>query len=126
MPSQEPPPSTDVPFPSPQTFSIIPSIHALLLRLQAGTSTNNVNETTQTTSFDAGAQQPPLLLKDLPSAAASIRLKISKAKATVDSLPDIERTIEEQEEEIKALEARVSRLRSTIGHVGTHNEGTRS
>ena len=125
MPSQEPFSDTEVSFPPPQTFSIIPPIHALLLRLQAGTSTEaNVSSSP---AFDANPQQAqPLSIKDLASAAAPIRLKIAKARAVVDTLPDIDRTIEEQEEEIKALEARVKRLKGTLARVAHSHDDRNS
>ena len=123
MPAQDlpsPPQSTSpAPYlPSPQIFSILPEVHALLLRLQASNSTTNGLDTSSTNFDNHGTQQQsPLLLKDVQSAAAPTRLKIAKAKAVVDALPDIHRTIEQQEEEIAKLEAKVKRLRNTLGKV---------
>jgi hypothetical protein len=94
------------PFPSPQTFDILPEIYALVSRLQLSTSTTT----------DPTISQPidSLSSKDLPAAAVPIKLKIQKARATVQSLPDVGRTVEEQESEIKALEKRNESLRKRV------------
>jgi hypothetical protein len=94
------------PFPSPQTFDILPEIYALVSRFQLSTST----------STDPTISQPidSLSPKDLPAAAVPIKLKIQKARAAVQSLPDVGRTVEEQEREIKALEKRNESLRKRV------------
>ena len=94
------------PFPSPQTFDILPEIYAIVSRLQLSTST----------STDPTISQPidPLSPKDLPAAAVPIKLKIQKARAAVQSLPDVGRSVEEQEREIKALEKRNESLRKRV------------
>jgi hypothetical protein len=74
-----------VPFPPASTFDIIPEIYALIARVQSG----------------------ELLIRDLNQAAVPIKLKIQKAKAAIQALPDIDRTIAEQEQEIKDLEGQV-------------------
>jgi hypothetical protein len=110
MPSVTSPDATthpDVPpFPAPQTFDILPEIYALVARLQLPS-----NPTT-----DPSASQPAdsLAPKDLPAAAVPIKLKIQKARAAVQSLPDVGRTVEEQEREIRALESRNESLRARV------------
>jgi hypothetical protein len=110
MPSVTSPDATthpDVPpFPAPQTFDILPEIYALVARLQLPS-----NPTT-----DPSASQPAdsLAPKDLPAAAVPIKLKIQKARAAVQSLPDLGRTVEEQELEIRALESRNESLRARV------------
>jgi uncharacterized coiled-coil protein SlyX len=47
-----------------------------------------------------------------------VRLKIQKAKAVVANMPDVERTVEEQEEEIAELELRVERQRAMLRKLG--------
>jgi hypothetical protein len=94
------------PFPSPQTFDIVPEIYALVSRLQLPTSTTTDSTTSQ--PIDS------LSLKDLPAAAVPIKLKIQKARSAVQSLPDVGRTVEEQEREIKALEKRNESLRKRV------------
>jgi hypothetical protein len=45
-------------------------------------------------------------------------LKIQKARRAVLSLPDIDRTCEDQEEEIEDLEARIARLKASLRELG--------
>jgi hypothetical protein len=70
---------------------------------------------------------PPLDVKDLPTATSSVRIRIQKARAVVEALPDVDRSVEEQQQEIAELEDRVSRLRSVIADFGSRarkpNEG---
>ena len=61
---------------------------------------------------------PPLDLKDLPTETTSIKVRLQKARAVVESLPDMHRTVADQEEEIGELEDRVARLRSVIDDFG--------
>jgi hypothetical protein len=57
---------------------------------------------------------PPLDVKDLPTATSSVRIRIQKARAVVEALPDVDRSVEEQKTEIAELEDRVARLRAVI------------
>ncbi|OOQ81644.1 hypothetical protein PEBR_42206 [Penicillium brasilianum] len=61
----------------------------------------------------------PLDVKDLPTATSSVRIRIQKARAVVEALPDVDRSVEEQQEEITELEDRISRLRSVISDFGS-------
>lgn len=62
---------------------------------------------------------PPLDVKDLPTETHSVKIRIQKARAVVEGLPDVQRSVEEQEDEISELEDRVARLRSVISDFGT-------
>jgi RNA polymerase II transcription mediator complex subunit 9 len=94
------------PFPSPQTFDILPEIYALVSRLHLPTSAT----TDPTTSQPIDSLSP----KDLPAAIVPIKLKIQKARAAVQALPDVGRTVEEQQREIRALEKRNESLRKRV------------
>jgi hypothetical protein len=165
-----------VPFPSPQTFDIIPPLHGLLLRLlspqtnsegasngarvtqdvangtsgapssvavqpqsqsqqQQPTAANQKNDnhgvlmsvsSTASGSASAAAEiaalssnaPPPLDIKDLPTEASSIKIRIQKAQAVVECLPDVDRSVDEQETEINELEHRIARLKSVIFDFG--------
>ena len=106
MPSADPPSSAQqsAPFPSPQTFDILPEIYSLLTRLVA----NNEN------GGDPQAIEP----KDLPQEIIPIKQKIAKAKAAVAALPDMNRTIAQQEVEIKALERKIAMYKKRIAGLG--------
>lgn len=91
-------PSMLASLPPPQTFDIIPPLSRLLSRLLTNPLDPNV--------------QPSLSPKDLATEVATIKLKIQKARTAVEGLPDIDRTIEEQEAEIRELKGRIRLLRS--------------
>lgn len=142
------PPQT-VPFPSPQTFEIIPPLHGILLGLLSQKSPSNgsggaseapgglgASEAQQgqqaPSNGNNGASQavqevpnlnpnahPPLDVKDLPTQTSSVKIRIQKARAVVEGLPDVQRSVEEQQREIAELEDRVARLRSVITDFGS-------
>ncbi|CAG8887804.1 unnamed protein product [Penicillium egyptiacum] len=157
-----------VPFPSPQTFEIIPPLHGILSRLlasrgqQAGSSdgpgdTTGVSGAPQaqtqqapsnipngghngnTTSSHAvpevsvlgSTAHPPLDVKTLPTETSSVRIRIQKARTVVEGLPDVHRSVNDQQREIAELEDRVRRLRSVISDFGSrarmlHEDNTRT
>ena len=61
---------------------------------------------------------PPLDIKDLPTEASSIKIRIQKAQGVVEGLPDVLRSVTEQEQEIEELEDRIARLQSVISDFG--------
>jgi hypothetical protein len=104
-------------FPSPQLFDLLPLLHALLLRLQppppppppgAATSTSRLP------SSSTSRSPRPLDVKDLPTAAAPLKIRLQKARAVIAALPDIQRDVADQEREIAALDARIARLRRVL------------
>jgi hypothetical protein len=149
-----------VPFPSPQTFEIIPPLHGILLRLLSpkdssiGASGAPGNGTeAQTESNQAQSQQlpssvtdavnndhttasqvvpegslvdssahPPLDVKNLPTETSSVKIRIQKARTVAEGLPDVHRTVEDQQKEIAELETHMTRLRSVISEFGTRAE----
>ncbi|MCJ1481258.1 hypothetical protein MMC06_001415 [Schaereria dolodes] len=97
------------PLPPPHTFDIIPSLHALLSRLLVAPN-------------DGGAGSP-LSPKDLSTEAAAIKIKIQKARAAVETLPDIERTVAEQREDIKELQTRIVGLKRVLAQFADIGRG---
>ena len=146
-----------VPFPSPQTFEIIPPLHGILLRLlspkdpSAGASGASGNATGASTEPGQSQSQqptsgvhdsvnnghttasqavpdvsmldpsahPPLDVKNLPTETSSVKIRIQKARTVVEGLPDVHRSVEDQQKEIAELENHMSRLRSVISDFGT-------
>lgn len=60
------------------------------------------------------AQGGPLSTKDVPTATDHLKHKIQRARAAVHTLPDIRRTIPEQEAEIAALEDKIAQQRAVL------------
>ncbi|KAL2839075.1 RNA polymerase II transcription mediator complex subunit 9-domain-containing protein [Aspergillus pseudoustus] len=66
-----------------------------------------------------GSNLPPALdIKSLPTEVSSIKIRIQKAQAVVENLPDVDRTVAEQEREIQELEDRIAKLKSVISDFG--------
>jgi hypothetical protein len=61
---------------------------------------------------------PPLDVKHLPTEVSSVKIRTQKAHAVVASLPDVDRSVAEQEAEIQELEDRIARLQSVISDFG--------
>ena len=126
--SQPQPPSSQLQLPSPQTFDILPALHELLARIDHGSiapTTDPVTGIPDQMQFDAegdlGAlytELQPLEPKDLPTEVLQIKAKIRRAVKELEKLPDMERTVEEQNEEIEELEERIRRQKEMIRRLG--------
>lgn len=114
-PVPEPPKSR---LPPPSTYDILPPLHALLSRLLL-----SFPQTTGQTSASPPAGSPtlssvldsiPLSPKDLATAVSAVKIRIQKARVATGALPDVERTVEEQEVEITQLKAEIERLEGAM------------
>jgi hypothetical protein len=56
----------------------------------------------------------PLAPKDLPTAVLDVKMRIRAALRAVEGLPDVERGLDEQEEEIRELEERIERQKAVL------------
>lgn len=61
-----------------------------------------------------GTMGASISTKDLPAAIDPLKHKIQRARAAAHTLPDISRSIPEQEAEMRLLEARIERQRATL------------
>ncbi|EFE41984.1 conserved hypothetical protein [Trichophyton verrucosum HKI 0517] len=116
-------PAVAPPFPPPQTFDILPPLHALLARLLSNQSSSfatgqpgepGLSQSTEQTPGGGIASLDGLDPKSLLTGASAVKIRIQKARNAVEEMPDIERTIAEQEEEIVMLEKRIGRLRGVL------------
>lgn len=91
---------------------------------QPAPATQQASQPTSTSTTSSSSQPPfiasfpPLDTKDLPSHIYPIKQRLAKARAAVSSLPDVERTVEEQEREIAKLERVVIALRGRLELLG--------
>jgi len=53
-------------------------------------------------------------MHQLAGEASSIRSRIRRARAAVEALPDVDRTVEEQEDEIKLLQERITKQTAVL------------
>jgi hypothetical protein len=107
------------PLPAPNTFDLLPPLHDILLRVLDAPADPSLAAAGQPDS------QGPLEPARLPDATLTLKRKIQKAREAVERIPDVGRTVEEQEEEIQALEERVKRLRGVLESLGKMQESTR-
>jgi hypothetical protein len=57
-------------------------------------------------------------IQELAAAAGPIKIRIQKARAAVKELPDMDRSIAEQEEEIAELKNRIAKMRDMLKGLG--------
>ncbi|KAI9878250.1 MAG: hypothetical protein M1830_001473 [Pleopsidium flavum] len=108
--TNSPPP----PLPPPQTFDILPTLtHILTLLLP--TNTNNPSS--------PPTNNPTVDPKDLIPELNALKLKIEKARQAIAGLPDVERSVEEQEGEIEELVRRVEGGRGVLRALGEGGAG---
>lgn len=100
-----PTPTTTLPLPNPSLFDILPPLHELLSRLLA--STNQPYKTAE-----------PLEIHHLVAETSSVRNRIRRARREVEALPDVERSVAEQDEEIRVLRERIELQRGVLRGVG--------
>ncbi|KAF2764854.1 hypothetical protein EJ03DRAFT_355400 [Teratosphaeria nubilosa] len=95
--------------PPPELFDILPQLHEILARIDHAPADGE-----QDSDDDLGAlynNKSPLDPKDLPAAVLPLKAQMRKAMKEIERLPDIDRSVEEQEEEIRELEERLRRQR---------------
>lgn len=108
---------------SPASFDTLPVLTSILTRLQTGI--NSPSNTIASSSPAQNQSQPapidknpfstaPLTIKDIPAATDDLKQRVRKARAHVAQLPDIGRTIAEQEHEIRKIEARIAEQRTAL------------
>ncbi|KAI5204205.1 hypothetical protein E4T39_03781 [Aureobasidium subglaciale] len=117
------------PLPPPQTFDILPPLHALLSRLEPSlnvytpdTSTALPPGTSAHTPIASASALPSsapqqLEYKDAAVAAQFLKSRIRKALAELGGLADMQRGVEEQEEEIRGLEEKIKRQRDVLARL---------
>lgn len=100
---------------TPDSIDVPSELAQILSRVRYS---DKISQQQQVPSSTGGAADPaataPILIKDLPAAVDPLRHKIQRARAAVHTLPDIRRTIPEQEAEAAALRVRVEKQRATL------------
>lgn len=83
------------------------------------TQTSSRESGTSTTRHTFADLDQSVEIKDLPSHIYRLRQKITHAKEVVSALPDINRTIEEQEQEMARLHRRIAGLNGRVRSLGS-------
>ncbi|CAI6338912.1 unnamed protein product [Periconia digitata] len=117
-PALPPQPSTPD-LPPPSTFDVLPDLHKILSRLlQASSQPPPATGTAPTPTPSQPPADGPLEIEQVASATAEVKLKLQRAQKAVMALPGIDRTCEDQEDEIAHLEARIEKLRASLRRLG--------
>jgi len=118
-----------VPLPAAQTFDFVAPLHALLSRLVPDTpglaaQPSQADGAVATSADDAtGGGGGHLDIQQLGPEANGIKVRIQKARAVVKALPDVSKSLQDQEEDIKLLEARIAKMREMLRGLGKMADG---
>lgn len=93
-------------------------------QLPAGLSPDSIDVVSEAATIFARVQYAPsadtpdsankIAPRDLPAATDPLKHKLQNARAALHTLPDITRTIPEQEAEIKLVQAKIERQRAAL------------
>ncbi|KAK5108648.1 hypothetical protein LTR62_008139 [Meristemomyces frigidus] len=102
--------------PPSQLFDILPALHEILARLDHTPSTAEITRDSDGDN-DLGTAYTgvqPLDPKDLPTAIAPLKSQIRKGLRELLNLPDMDRSIADQDEEIQQLETKISQQQAVL------------
>lgn len=101
---------------SPDTLDALSELSLVLARVRAGiqSSAGITTEPAPGTTGHNAPGGPTLSFKDVPGATDGLKHKLQRARAQVRELPDMNRPIAEQAEEIRELEARIEMQRAVL------------
>jgi len=95
-------------------------LHALLSRLVPDTpGLPQPNQADDATATGVGH----LEIQQLGPAASGIKIKIQKARAALKTLPDADRAVEDQQEDIRLLEERIAKMRDMLSRFASTPDG---
>lgn len=110
------------PMPPPQLFDILPPLHEILARIDHGSPANDSSiQQEDRSGTDLGASYNglrPLEPKDLPTAILPLKAQLRRGLKELEKLPDMDRSVQEQEEEIAELQERLKRQREMLTRLG--------
>ncbi|KAH8595210.1 RNA polymerase II transcription mediator complex subunit 9-domain-containing protein [Bisporella sp. PMI_857] len=110
VPSNAVAPLTNPPSLSPDAIDTLPALAEILSRLSNLSPSSLPTDTSTPSQNGAGT----LSTKEVPAATDGLKHKIQKARQQVKELPDIGRSVEDQEEEIRELEERIKKQRECL------------
>ena len=100
---------------SPDHLDTLSVLSFVLAKVRAGIqSSNGIATGSGASPGGVSTQGQQLSFKDVPGATDALKHKLQHARAQVRALPDMHRSIEEQNCEIKELEARIERQRALL------------
>lgn len=116
--------------PPPQTFDILSVLHELLARIDH-TSTELGGISGQPDILESGndigalyTDLAPLEPKELPTEVLQVKAKIRNALKELQKLPDMDRSVEDQQVEMEELEERIAKQKAMQRKLGEAAKGT--
>ncbi len=97
---------------SPDTLDVLTHLSTILSEVRTTIQASTGLDTDD--KKDGAAPNTGLTFKDVVRASDGIKHKLQRAREQVRSLPDMPRNIEEQEVEIRELEARIEKQRDLL------------
>lgn len=88
---------------SPDSIDVVSEAATIFARVQFASSADASGDTAN-----------KIATRDLPTATDPLKHKLQNARAALHTLPDITRTIPEQEAEIKLVQAKIERQRAVL------------
>ncbi|KAH7155130.1 RNA polymerase II transcription mediator complex subunit 9-domain-containing protein [Dactylonectria estremocensis] len=98
---------------SPDTLDALAELSLVLAKVRASIQSSS-GITTEPAPGGDGPGGPTLSFKEVPGATDGLKHKLQRARAQVRALPDMNRTVDEQRDEIKDLEARIQTQRTLL------------
>lgn len=97
---------------SPDSIDVCSELATILSRIHYPQAT--VTAGAESNTNNNSSSQPPLSTKDLPGALDTLKRKVQQARAAVHTLPDIDRTVAEQEAEMRAMQERIEKQQAAL------------
>ncbi|EKD15083.1 uncharacterized protein L3040_003716 [Drepanopeziza brunnea f. sp. 'multigermtubi'] len=107
---------------TPDSIDTLTVLSSILSRVDL-TSKNPTASTAGSPPAATPSQPPadldhgPLTVRDLPAATDGLKHNLQKAKVLLKQLPDLERSIKEQEDEMRDLEAKVGEQKAVLAQL---------
>ncbi|KAG6052291.1 hypothetical protein E4U39_000016 [Claviceps sp. Clav50 group G5] len=103
---------------SPDDLDAVSELLIVLAKVRAGLqASNGITISSGTTPGGVNTQGQQLSFKDVPGATDGLKHKLQQARAQVRCLPDMERSIEEQNREIHDMERRIEKQRVLLANL---------
>ncbi|KAG5930275.1 hypothetical protein E4U42_002487 [Claviceps africana] len=100
---------------SPDDLDALSELSIILAKVRNGLqASNGMASVSGATHGEASTQGQQLSFKDVPGATDGLKHKLQQARAQVRLLPDMDRSIEEQNREIQNLESRIEKQRTLL------------
>lgn len=97
---------------SPDGLDALSELSLVLAKVRTGIQSSPADPPAAAAAAAAEGQQ--LSFKDVPGATDGLKHKVQHARAQVKALPDMDRSVEDQNKEISELEMRIAKQKSLL------------